>query len=229
MRPVVLALFLLSPAAAGGGQDVSTDRYIPESLLIPDQEPDFYENWFGGQLRAMGEPLLSRPRDLGSFRRRFRMLVLPTFHPAYAIRIDEGWDGRAQVTAVRLDGAGGYSPGNVAERESYQISRAGIRPFDRALRDSRFRRLSMGGEPRKSPPGTITVCSDGLELVFELVDSQGIHFRVRGPCSDLESVMPLVEATDALRRVVGSDLARYLETRDLIPSPAASPGRGPSR
>jgi hypothetical protein len=167
----------------------------------------FYERWFGGQLRAMEEPVLSSSASRGGFRWRFRMLVLPSFHHAYAIRVDEPVAGPAKVRAVRLDGRGGYSPGKILEQERYVPDRAAIRHLHAAIVSVRLADL-----PRQTSPdaedGTIVVCADGVRFVFELVDERGNHLVTRG-CEMDASLWTLVDAADALRRSVGSDLKEY--------------------
>ncbi len=212
MRHLVLGLLVLSAGGAANGQPAPAQRYVPQSLPRPDQDPDFYENWFGGQLRAMGEPALTRPQDLGNYRRRFRMTVLPSFHPAYAIRVDEKRNGSAVVTITRLSGAGGYEPGRVSQREHYSLDRAAVRELDSAIAESAFVGLPFKAEMEPERDGSITVCADGVEFVFELIDSRGVSFVPRHEC-DLRyrrSLRALVAQVDSLRRQVGSDLPQYL-------------------
>jgi hypothetical protein len=62
----------------------------------------------------MNEPPMSRPGDMAGYRTRFRLLVLPSFEPAFAYRVDEHSEGRAVLRWVRLDGRGAYAPGRIA-------------------------------------------------------------------------------------------------------------------
>ncbi|CAN0457345.1 unnamed protein product, partial [Ectocarpus fasciculatus] len=89
--------------------------YVPDSGWSDfDDAPDFYEDWFGDQLRASKEPPLTKQDDLEDFSSRFRLLVLPTFEPAFVYRIDETLTGKFVLNYTKLDGAGGYEPGDVA-------------------------------------------------------------------------------------------------------------------
>lgn len=204
---VLLALLLVAGCAAAGGPGAG--RYVPaEGWSRPDQ-PDFYESWFGRQLRAMREPVLSRPGDLAGFTRRFRMLVLPTFHPAYAIRVDRRSDGRSEVRAVRLSGRGGYDPGRISEEESYLADGAQLAPLDRAIAAAQLASLPMEAGPPSDENGDLVICTDGTQFVFELVEPSGSRFVSRHDCQQPEELERLVAEADSLRRKVGSDLDKY--------------------
>jgi hypothetical protein len=74
---------------------------------------DFKAKWYSSQLRAMNEPsLLSMASDPASY--SYRFLWLRTFnHPI----------------AVRMSGAGGYSPGVLTEDKSRPLTAAEMAPF----------------------------------------------------------------------------------------------------
>lgn len=197
---VFLGLVGVAPAA-------SFEPYMPSSGWSRDDEAELFENWVGRQLRAMEEPALSSPAGRAGFKRRFRMLVLPTFHHAYAIRVDEPTKGVAKVRAVRLDGRGGYSPGKILEQESYVPDRAALRRLYRTIAG-----VGLADLPRLAAPqaedGAIRVCADGVRIVFELVDQRGNHLVTRG-CDMDRRLWRLVDSADGLRRSVGSDLRKY--------------------
>jgi hypothetical protein len=201
MAWAALAAVLLGIAAA-------PERYVPQSGWSRADEPDFFEEWFGGQLRAMEEPVLSESGGHSGFRRRFRMLVLPSFHHAYAVRLDERDDGRAEARVVRLDGAGGYSPGKILEQESYSPDRAAVRRLYRAIGKVGLATLPQESDETQAGDGAIIVCADGVRFVFELVDERGSRFVTRG-CGMDRRLWKLVDSADALRRKVGSDLDKY--------------------
>jgi hypothetical protein len=193
----------------GLGAAAPAQHYVPASGWSRDDQAEFFEDWFGGQLQAMEEPALSAPGGNAGFRRRFRMLVLPSFHHAYAVRLDERIDGSAEVRVVRLDGAGGYSPGKLLEQESYSPDRHAVRRLHRAIAKVGLATLPREtDETRMGDGGSIVVCADGVRFVFELVDERGSRLVTRG-CEMDRRLWKLVDAADALRRTVGSDLARY--------------------
>jgi len=186
----MLAFAVLAPA----------ESYVPHDIARVRDQVEFYEHWFGGPLRTMEEPSFSRADSLGEFRRRFRLVVLPSFHPAYAIRIDESRDGSAQVRIARLDQR--REGTRIAESESFVLAAAALQPVDEAIDAAALR--SRRGEPSSGS------CTDGVTFVFELVDEAGRVFVHRHQCSLNATLLRLVRHVDALRRTVGSDLPGYL-------------------
>lgn len=193
-RAHALPLLLLLAAAAPAGD------YVPDAGWRNPTDRAFREGWYGGQLRAMGEPILSRPADRGGFRRRFRMLVLPSFHRPYAIRVDQAASGRARVRIVRLNGRGGYGPGEIFEQESYALTADQAALLHRDIEASGL---------ASAPPHAGALCTDGAQFVFELVDAHGNRFVDRHQCGLNPQLETLVWRIDALRRTVGSDLGEY--------------------
>lgn len=86
MRRFCLVLLLIGAGAAALA--APQGGYVPLDIWRDTDDAARRESWYGGQLRAMAEPILSRREDRSDFRRRFRMLVLPSFHRPYAIRVD---------------------------------------------------------------------------------------------------------------------------------------------
>lgn len=161
----------------------------------------FYEDWFGGQLRAMGEPILARPGVRQGFVRRFRMLVLPSFSPAYAIRVDQARDGRGAVRIVRLNGSGGHQPGKIAQEERFALSVEAMAALNRDID------ASLDPYP---PISAASNCTDDVRFVIELADQGRSRFVSVAGCSLRGRLAGFVRRIDELRRTVGSDLADYL-------------------
>lgn len=186
-----LAASLLLPIAAAGAQaPPAGERYTPTGIWRdPAWAETFYERWYGDQLRAMDEPVLAGADDLGRFRSRLRLLVLPNSSPGWTIRIDERSTGEGIVTYVRLDGAGGYAPGNVAERHRSTIDRGDMARLRSELRRLRFSELPSQ-EPPPPPPQeceqdegcTISICFHATQYVFERLDRDGRHMVARSAC-----------------------------------------------
>jgi hypothetical protein len=198
VRRFCLALLLIGAGAAAPA--APHERYFPLENWRNADDAAHHEAWYGGQLRAMAEPILSRREDRSGFRRRFRMLVLPTFHRPYAIRVDELASGAAHVRIVRLTGRGGYGPGEILEQESYTLT------ADQAARlDGDIEASGLAS----APPRARAACTDGAQLVFELVAAQANRFVDRHQCSLNRALETLVWRIDGLRRTVGSDLAEY--------------------
>jgi hypothetical protein len=203
-RFALLAGVLLAaaiPALAQTGAAPARPDYVPDDIFRNQDQAQFLEGWFGAQLHAMREPVLSRPGDGRGFRRRLRMLVLPSFHHPYAIRVDEAVAGGARVRIVRLSGAGGYGPGRIIEEESIALSAAETAALNRAVDASGLAALP----PREARPG----CLDGVSFVFEQADPQRSRFVSVHQCGLTAALEALIWRIDALRRAVGSDLGDY--------------------
>ena len=192
---ISLALLLSAAALAA-----PPGRYIPPNIWRDAEDAARHERWYGGQLRAMAEPILTRQEIRSGFRRRFRMLVLPSFHRPYAIRVDRETSGRARVRIVRLSGRGGYAPGEIFEQESFMLTAGQAARLDRDIAASGL---------ASAPPRARAPCTDGAHFIFELVDARANRFVDRHQCGLNRSLETLVWRIDGLRRTVGSDLAQY--------------------
>ncbi len=192
MLVIALALFAAQQVAPPSAD------YVPDTGWRDNEwGQTFYERWFGNQLRAMREPALASVTDLGGFRDRFRLLVLPTFEPAYAYRVDVREDGAASLRWVRLNGRGGYAPGALARQGTRQLRRDEVSQFGLALRSA-----EMGSLQRQEHEGisdnpdgsqSLTMCLDGTTYVFEHLSSQGRLFIVRSCGIDEEPLDRLAE------------------------------------
>ena len=182
---LALGLMALQPDAD------SADRYVPATGWEDDEWASrFYERRYGNQLRAMGERPLATAADLEGFRHRFRLLVLPNDHPAFAYRVDVKADGSTLMRWARLDGAGGYAPGNVATQGSRPLRPRELRRLTAALEEA-----ALGSRPRKirddglvqNADGTtsLVICLHATHYVFEQLDEEGRRFVSRRSC-DLE-------------------------------------------
>jgi hypothetical protein len=172
---VITPFFLLAHL----GQSAPPADFVPDSGWPHPNSAEHYESWFGGQLRAMQEPPLATPDQLGGFRERFRLLVLPTFHPAHSYRLDVGRNGSITVRWVRLDGRGGYAPGKVARQGSRQLRPGEVRRFRSALAASKLgsvpreiANIGRFGEP-------LSLCVDGTQFVLEHLTANGRDYVVR--------------------------------------------------
>lgn len=203
------ALLLLAPGIARAQQaPLPATHYLP-----PDFAPNkdgFLEGWFGKHLASMGEPVLWAPEALDGYRTRFRMLVLPSFHQPYVIRIDQRADGRALIHYTLTSGRGGYGPGQVTRRQTRALDADRFVRVADALAAARFTaRLpdnAGGGEFADSPRrDDMVICMDGTQLVFELRDSAGDHVVTRHECS-----------LDAQTRAL---VAAVLKAADIVPDP----------
>jgi hypothetical protein len=112
-------------------KSMSSDKfYFPEGWVGEKttnfDSDQFLRRWYSKHLRTMSEPSLSCKEPSGEI---YRFLWLRTWGHPIAVRIDNKKNDTI-VSAVELDGAGGYEPGKVLRRiqrkltqtESKQVS-----------------------------------------------------------------------------------------------------------
>ncbi len=96
--------------------------FFPSNLFHADDEHNaFISNWYGKHLAAMQEPALwemAQSPDTHAY----RFLWLRTFHQPIAVRLLVNRDGSGVLIAKRLDGMGGYEPGNLVQNETQPLS-----------------------------------------------------------------------------------------------------------
>lgn len=208
---LALAAALLVPFATAGAQPQGEERYLPTGIWRYGTD-DFFERWYGSHLRAMGEPILSRPGDRMEFRRRFRMLVLPHYSRPWALRIDERRGGDAWVRTVELGGPGAGPPREISRQDRFRIGRAALGSIERSFRLSELRRLAPQEPPDPEPEPvagqdgdsrTIVICLHATQYVFELVDAAGYHIVTRSACDLTPELGTLIRSLQPLRRGVG--------------------------
>jgi hypothetical protein len=171
-----ISLTLLSACQDAATVSLEAVDYIPDTGWDGDEWAKFYEDWYGGQLRAMREPTLSSPASLGGYTERFRLLVLPTFEPGRSYRVDWLENGEAEVRWVQLDGAGGYEPGNIDCQGRRALESGEARILRTELETLDLFSLPTADElQRKSS----TACFDGTALVFEHLSKSGRRFITR--------------------------------------------------
>jgi len=199
---VRLAGVLLAAAIPALGQTGAAPvrpDYVPDGIWRDEDQAQFFERWFGNQLHAMHEPVLSRPGGRGPYRRRFRILVLPDYAPGYAIRVDEsavgGW-----MRFVRLNGSGGYAPGRIARQRRLTMSRHDMRSLNRTIHASGLIGMAAEAPPyEESSPDpvtgerTIEICLHATYYVFELIDEGENRFVVRDSCDMPEGLRILID------------------------------------
>jgi hypothetical protein len=171
--------------------------YVPDTgWEDTDWSPTYYEDWLGGQLRAMREPALSGRTGLAGYRERFRLLVLPSFEPSYFYRIDVRQDGIALLRWGRLNGRGGYAPGRLVRQGTRPLLATELGEFRHALVSGALSTLSrqeqvifideQGNEVLRS-------CFDGTLLVLEHLTAHGRAYVVRR-CTIEDSLQRLADA-----------------------------------
>lgn len=165
--PAILLAFLVWAVFAEGA-DVPAGRadcssldaaefFFPMKVLgeqLPHFDQDtFKRNWYSKFLRAMAEPSLSCGESPSE---SYRFLWLRTFGRPIAVRIETGRSNT--LTAVELDGAGGYHPGEISRRIQRQLNADEWKTLSEALKATDFWNMP-GLEPRRG--------LDGAEWIME--------------------------------------------------------------
>jgi len=143
--------------------------------------------WYGGMLVAADEPSLyaaSRRPD-ASRRESWRFDWLRTFHKPVFIRVDRLANGALSLTATRLDGKGGYSPGAVEARAHRMLT---------PQEEARFRAALQAADGLDLPPSSCQRGADGAEWIFEANDKGAYRYVHRwtpqdGPLRSLGETM----------------------------------------
>jgi hypothetical protein len=95
-----------------------------QELAKAEKKPSDRSEWWGrDHLKAMKEPSLRELAERDRTVTVFRFLWLPSFHNPISVRFVKSDEG-AVVHAVRLDGKGGYEPGQIQSSKSAKLSRA---------------------------------------------------------------------------------------------------------
>jgi hypothetical protein len=124
-------------------------------------------------LTALREPALWRDQSIEGFRRRFRLLVMPSFSFPFAIRIDEPIDDVPEARFVRTDGMGGYELGRVAEWKLVHLEDAQIAHLHQLLGEARLDERLVEPRPhmdefgRPDAEAGLVGYLDGTQMVIE--------------------------------------------------------------
>ena len=221
MRTLLLLLAALLSTSVAAQEEERADRAVVMRIaagetFLPDgtagaryaSDGSFYERWFGNQLAAMGEKPLWRdpiPEDDGF---RLRVLFLPSFHPAHMVRIEAPANntGRILVTATE-GGAGGYDPGRRGAHEAHALAPQDRKRIVELIAVSQL--AEQGFKSSHAPEDDISICTDGMQLLFERVDRDGYHAATRHECELSDGLRALAKTADGLRQSVPSAASEY--------------------
>jgi hypothetical protein len=124
------------------------------------------EDWYGAQLRAMGETQLCEGGDhVGT---TFRLTWIPSFHPSVTVRVTTATDGYRLMGKI-LNGAGGYQPGSVARETTIALSDAEVSILAQHLTEARF------WERPTIPAPDATIGVDGAQWILEGLSAGRYH------------------------------------------------------
>lgn len=177
-------------------------RFVPRSGWSEARRGASLEQWLGNQMRAMEEESFSTPQALEKLDNRFRLTVMPSFRPAFSARFESGADGSVALHWVILDGAGGYSPGEIADRGVRRLTEGEAQDLARVIaRASLFQadqqQEDLGGiKEVERPDGTVVttfrICLDGSKYLFEQIASGQGSFVERSCAPSDETLFELL-------------------------------------
>ena len=188
IRPARLSILICLVMSAGASAE---PRYTPKHIWSDDWSVGFHENWFGGQLAAMGEPSLwqlsKRDRDA----RVYRVLKLPSFSPALGSRLVVQSDGSGKAEITELDGHGGFEPGKPMRKLSRHLVPDQVGDLNALFDQSGFwtdRIATDGGAG----------CTDGTQFVIEALSRGNYKLITRDECSMEDGVRAILRAFPAM-------------------------------
>jgi len=125
------------------------------------------EDWYGGQLRAMGETQLCEGGGdhVGT---TFRLTWIPSFHPSVTVRVITAPDGYRLIGKI-LNGAGGYEPGSVAHETTIALSVGDVSILTQRFAEARFWELPT------IPAPDSTIGLDGAQWILEGLSAGRYH------------------------------------------------------
>lgn len=140
--------------------------------------------------------------DLVGYRERFRLLVLPSFWPAYAYRIDVRQDGSAYLRWARLNGRGGYEPGRLVRQGTRPLRSHELRELRQALTAlatvTRETQNEVDGTVNPDGSQNVSICVDGTMLVLERLTPTGRDYVIRD-CDIEESLRRLLNVVSRMK------------------------------
>jgi hypothetical protein len=153
---------------AGCSNPNDDEHFFPGGFLFPadrrNDADDFVREWWSSSLQRMEEPSLSCD---GVGVEGYRLLVVPTWGPALAIRIG-ALRARTRLSVALLNGQGGYDQGHLERLSSRELFAAERRKIVRAIHDAGFWNMPTVDYERRG--------FDGTEYILE--GRSGDRYRV---------------------------------------------------
>lgn len=185
-----------APAVEAGTASLPQDADATPAAFFPphtfsDATEKLTVDWYGKQLRAMGEPSLWAAALAGKTAVRF--LWLRTWGRPIAVRVDVD-GGLARLVATRLTGDGGYRPGKIDVQRSRALTAAEWEEVERALAAATFDTM-----PAQAEAGL-----DGAQWILERAKGGTYHLVDRW--SPLGRYAAFAHACQVLLDLAGRDL-----------------------
>lgn len=190
-RRLLLSLLLVAACS-------TQDAPQPAGDVPPDSSKraggERVESANANDLQAMGEPRLSGYTPTHADE-AYRITVVPSFTPAYAVRM-ERYGERVRVVTTVLNGAGGYEPGVPVRRDSAIISRDSVDAFAARVDGAGFWRWPQRGK---------IMGVDGDEWVLEGFRGGSYHLVLRWTPDSTGEHPAFLALARALLRMGGLD------------------------
>lgn len=133
------------------------------------------EGWYDVQMNAAGIFPLCKSEQQGV--EKYRFTWLRTFHNPIFITLHKQQN-NIELSAIRLDGAGGYDPGSVIEQKNTHLSKIEFDEFKELLSKLDFWNLLSEDELREKvsrDSGMLIISADGAQWVLEGSNNKRVH------------------------------------------------------
>lgn len=180
-----------------GSHALADQQFTPPDIWSDEREARLFEDWIGGELRAMGEPSLWQMSKSDKSARIYRMLELPALSAGGGARVVIRADGSATIHVTRLelaDDAGARKP---KEKRVVSLTSVQTRALEAHFARSGFwgNRIGMTERADGKP---VHVCLDGVQYVVEALKAGSYKFVTRHICSIEDDVFEILKTLAAL-------------------------------
>ena len=127
----------------------------------------FESDWYGGLLARLGEPSIMAVQT--NVFAVYRFTLVPTWGNPVCVRLTIS-NGVARVEGKRLDGQGGYDPGELVEQGTTAVASEQLKRFSVLFEKLGFHELKTRDKDRGL---------DGSEWILEAADAGRYHIVVR--------------------------------------------------
>ena len=172
-------------------------QYTPPHIWSDEREAKLFENWFGRELRAMGEPSLWQLSKSDRSARIYRMLELPALSAGSGARVVIQADGSAILYVTELEIAFDGKASKPKEKRVVNLEPLRVRALEALFARSGFwgNRIGMTERADGKP---VHVCLDGIQYVVEALTAGNYKFVTRHICSMENDVFEILKTLAAL-------------------------------
>ncbi len=163
----VIFAYLFVASLCIGLADAQEASYFPLDKAGVRGISDFENQWYSKILDRLGEQSLLESKPSRS--EKFRFVLIPTWGNPRSVHLSIT-DGVAKIEGKRLDGQGGYDPGNLVEKTFVKLTELEVKEVRTLYDKLDFFRLNTRDK---------TKGKDGSEWILEVVDGRKYHVVVR--------------------------------------------------